>query len=43
MSDIGDRVKKIVIEHLGVEEAKVTDTASSSTIWARTAWIRSNS
>ena len=28
MSDIGERVKKIVIEHLGVEEAKVTDTAS---------------
>ncbi len=27
MSDIGDRVKKIVIEHLGVNEAKVTDTA----------------
>ena len=28
MSDIGERVKKIVIEHLGVEEAKVTDSAS---------------
>ncbi len=28
MSDIADRVKKIVVEHLGVEEAKVTDTAS---------------
>jgi len=28
MSDIADRVKKIVIEHLGVEEEKVTDTAS---------------
>jgi len=28
MSDIADRVKKIVIEHLGVEEDKVTDTAS---------------
>jgi acyl carrier protein len=28
MSDIAERVKKIVIEHLGVEEAKVTDTAS---------------
>ncbi len=26
-SDIGERVKKIVIEHLGVEEAKVTDNA----------------
>ena len=28
MSDIGARVKKIVVEHLGVEEDKVKDTAS---------------
>ncbi len=28
MSDIGDRVKKIVVEHLGVEAEKVTDGAS---------------
>ena len=28
MSDIADRVKKIVIEHLGVEEDKVSETAS---------------
>ncbi|MCG8491904.1 MAG: acyl carrier protein [Sneathiellales bacterium] len=28
MSDTAERVKKIVIEHLGVEEAKVTDDAS---------------
>ena len=28
MSDIGDRVKKIVVEHLGVEESKVTPEAS---------------
>jgi acyl carrier protein len=28
MSDISGRVKKIVIEHLGVEEDKVTDNAS---------------
>jgi len=28
MSDIGDRVKKIVIEHLGVEAEKVIDKAS---------------
>jgi acyl carrier protein len=27
-NDIADRVKKIVVEHLGVEEAKVSDTAS---------------
>ncbi len=28
MSDIADRVKKIVIEHLGVDEAKVSENAS---------------
>ena len=28
MSDINDRVKKIVIDHLGVDEAKVTENAS---------------
>ena len=28
MSDIAERVKKIVVEHLGVEEAKVTSEAS---------------
>ena len=28
MSEIADRVKKIVIEHLGVDEEKVTDKAS---------------
>jgi acyl carrier protein len=28
MSDIGERVKKIVIEHLGVEPDKVTEQAS---------------
>lgn len=28
MSDVAERVKKIVIEHLGVDAAKVTDTAS---------------
>src|SRR5262249_33277824 len=28
MSDIGERVKKIVVEHLGVEPEKVTDNAS---------------
>ena len=28
MSDIADRVKKIVVEHLSVDEAKVTETAS---------------
>ena len=28
MSDIADRVKKIVVEHLGVDEAKVSAQAS---------------
>lgn len=28
MSDVADRVKKIVVEHLGVEESKVTETAA---------------
>lgn len=28
MSDTAERVKKIVVEHLGVEESKVTDDAS---------------
>ena len=28
MSDIADRVKKIMVEHLGVEEDKITENAS---------------
>ncbi len=28
MSDIAERVRKIVVEHLGVEAEKVSDTAS---------------
>lgn len=28
MSDIAERVKKIVVEHLGVDAAKVTENAS---------------
>ena len=28
MSDVADRVKKIVLEHLGVEESQVTENAS---------------
>jgi len=28
MSEVADKVKKIVVEHLGVEESKVTETAS---------------
>ena len=28
MSEVADKVKKIVVEHLGVEETKVTEAAS---------------
>lgn len=28
MSDVADRVKKIVVEHLGVDASKVTESAS---------------
>lgn len=28
MSDVFDRVKKIVVEHLGVDESKVTENSS---------------
>ena len=28
MSDVAERVKKIVLEHLGVEESKVVESAS---------------
>ena len=28
MSDVAEKVKKIVVEHLGVDEDKVTDAAS---------------
>ncbi len=28
MSDVGVKVKKIIVEHLGIDEAKVTDEAS---------------
>src|SRR5258708_35238524 len=28
MSDVNERVKKIVVEHLGVDESKVTENAS---------------
>jgi acyl carrier protein len=28
MSDVAERVKKIIVEHLGVEEAKVVESAS---------------
>ena len=28
MSDIGDKIKKIIVDHLGVDVAKVTEEAS---------------
>ena len=43
MSDTADRVKKIVVEHLGVDEDKVTENAASLTISGRTVSIRSSS
>ena len=42
MSDIAERVKKIVVEHLGVEESKVTPKRPSSTTSAPTASTRSS-
>ena len=38
MTDTADRVKKIVAEHLGVEET----TQTLLTIWVLTAWIPLN-
>src|SRR5258705_481222 len=41
MSDVADRVKKIVVEHLGVDEGKVTENASfiddlgADNVWRR--------
>jgi acyl carrier protein len=37
MSDVAERVKKIVVEHLGVDEAKVTGMPALLTIWGATA------
>ena len=42
MSTIEERVKKIVIEQLGVKEEEVVPSASSSMISAPTRSIRSN-
>ena len=42
MSDIAERVKKIVIEHLGVDADKVTDSASFIDDLAQTAWTPSS-
>ena len=40
MSEIAERVKKIVVENLGVEADNVSEAASSSTILGQTAWTR---
>ena len=34
MSDVADRVKKIVVDHLGVDEANVTESASFNDLGA---------
>jgi acyl carrier protein len=38
MSDIEQRVKKIVAEQLGVAEADIKPNRRSLTIWALTRW-----
>jgi acyl carrier protein len=43
MSEIGERVKKIVVEHLGVEPEKVVDNASLLMTSAPTVSIPSSS
>ena len=43
MSNIEERVKKIIIEQLGVKEEDVKNTLPpSSTTWALTLWIPLN-
>ena len=37
MSDVAERVKKIVVEHLGVDAEKVVEAPTSSTISVRIA------
>jgi len=43
MSDVAERVKKIVVECLGVEASKVTDTPISAMSWRQVVSTRSNS
>ncbi len=41
MSDVADRVKKIVLEHLGVDEDKVVENARALLMtWAQIAWTQ---
>ena len=39
MSDIMERVKSIIVERLGVDEAEVTPEAPSKMIWVRIPWM----
>lgn len=39
MSDVVDRVKKIVVEHLGVDEAKVTGLACNLALISATGFL----
>ena len=42
MSDVAERVGKIVMEHLGVEEAKVVEGLPFRTTWGPTVSIPSS-
>ena len=42
MSSIEERVKKIVVEQLGVKEEEVTPAHRSSMTWAPTRWTPLN-
>ena len=42
MSEVADKIKQIVVEHLGVEEARSPRKPPSSTIWAPTVSTRSS-
>ena len=42
MSEVAERVKKIVVDHLDVDEAKVTESASFNRASGRTASTRSS-
>ena len=40
MSDIAEKVKKIIIDRLGVDESEVTPEASLPMTWELTHWIQ---
>ena len=39
MSEIANRVKKIIVDKLGVDESEVNPEPASQTIWEQTPWI----